>query len=68
MMAWQIWQVPTEKGKELSWFEEKQIGQNYDDKEAAELDKYLEWCDDPAPDKADYYRLELREVSGQVIA
>jgi hypothetical protein len=62
-MAWQIWRVSTAKGKEFPGWKDGPIGPVYDDEEEASLARYLEWADDPVPDKADYYRLELREVN-----
>jgi hypothetical protein len=37
-------------------------GGDHDTLEAAQEEQYLRWVDEPAPDKADFYSLEIRTV------
>lgn len=62
-MAWQVWRVPTERAIALGWYSLGPIGDPHAKKEDAEMEQHLEWVDDPAPDKHDYYSLEIREVN-----
>lgn len=62
-MAWMLWRVPTERGKaDFGWEEKPLWNEPIEDLEEAEETKYLDWCDDRAPDKWEYYKLELRET------
>lgn len=53
----EVWQVPTEKGR--SMFPEKMLG-NFSSKDEADEAAYLWDADEPAPDKHEYRRIEVR--------
>ena len=60
-----IWFVPTEKGKkEFGWIEEKTLLRPLP-KEDASHECYLMGLDDPATDKREYGRYEIREANRQ---
>lgn len=58
---WQLWLVPTARGKRAFNWTEKPLGKPFKaTKDDAQLERYLHDCDDRAPDKDDYRRIELR--------
>lgn len=55
---WKVVLVPTIKGYLTSMYKFKLLGQ-YKDKLSADEFAYLYWVDEPAPDKVDFYRIEV---------
>lgn len=65
VQKWQLWFVPTEKGRRGFGWKEEPIGQVFEaTTEEADLERYLHDAEEPAPDKHEYRRIELRKVNG----
>lgn len=60
----QVWFVPTEKGKKAFGWQEERLG-NYDlmTAEEASFEAYLANLEEPAPDAREYGSYKVREVS-----
>lgn len=65
---WSIWFVPTEEGQRAFDWRPRRLSAFKASREDAELDRYLEDADEPAPDKHDYRRIELRRELGAPLA
>lgn len=59
-MKYELWHVPR-PGKESLWNTEHLIGA-YDTLPHAQEEQYFAWADEPAPDKHEFFSLQIREV------
>lgn len=55
---WKVVELPTALGTVCGWHNSKVLKQ-FERKEDADEYAHLEYADDPAPDKADYYQLKV---------
>lgn len=62
LAVWEAWCVPTAINK---FSKPRKIGGPYD-RETAEEAIYFDRADDPAPDKGEYYRWEIRRIPANV--
>jgi hypothetical protein len=62
MAKFEIWLVPVPPEGNFLYMEAHKVGEA-DNRDDAEMDRYLYDCDDPSPDKHNFRRIEIREIS-----
>lgn len=62
-IGYEIWFVPTEKGKSAFGWEEKKLVGLYEDKDDAGLDAHILNADDPAPDAREFGSYKVKAVN-----
>lgn len=60
-MTYEVWYIPTEAGKRL-FKNDAHLVKSFGERDDAREFAYFEYADDPAPDKRDYYKFEIRET------